>query len=95
MLLLDNPLTGLDPRDAAWWLGFMDRLSAGHPLLDGRPVTLVVSCDDFRPWLGRARQFAVLRERRLVALPGSFEPTGADEVLRHLLGARAGAGEFP
>src|SRR3954465_8637878 len=27
VLLLDNALTGLDPRDAGWWLGFLSALS--------------------------------------------------------------------
>ena len=39
VLLLDNPLTGLDPRDAAWWLERLGELSAGHALTGGRPLT--------------------------------------------------------
>ena len=65
VLLLDNPLSGLDPREALWWLNFLDRLSA-----DG--ITLVAAADDLRPWRGRARQFAVLREHRFIPL-GSRE----------------------
>ncbi len=61
VLLVDNPLAGLDPRQAAWWLSFLDQLSKGHRLLDGRPVMLVVTAADFRPWQGHARQFALLK----------------------------------
>ena len=43
VLLLDNPLTGLDPRDAAWWLEIMAALAAGHPIVDEKPLTLVVT----------------------------------------------------
>ena len=30
VLLVDNPLAGLDPRHVQWWLNFLDQLSAGH-----------------------------------------------------------------
>ncbi|MBK7338460.1 MAG: ATP-binding cassette domain-containing protein [Saprospirales bacterium] len=49
VLLLDSPLTGLDVRHANWWLGFLDQLSHGHRWMNGRPMTLVVTADDFRP----------------------------------------------
>jgi phospholipid/cholesterol/gamma-HCH transport system ATP-binding protein len=65
LLLLDNPLTGLDLRHAAWWLRFLDELSRGHPVMHGKPMTLVVSAADLRPWKGHARQVAVLRNKRL------------------------------
>src|SRR4029079_9920254 len=58
ILLMDNPLSGLDPRDSIWWLELIDRLSVGHPILAGRPLTLVVTHDNLRLWRDRARQFA-------------------------------------
>jgi phospholipid/cholesterol/gamma-HCH transport system ATP-binding protein len=64
VLLLDGPLTGLDPSDAAWWIDTLDRFAQGHPLLRGKPLTLVATAHDFRPWRGHARQFAVLRRKR-------------------------------
>jgi phospholipid/cholesterol/gamma-HCH transport system ATP-binding protein len=69
LLLLDSPLFGLDPRQLNWWLAFMDELCRGHKLL-ARPVTLVVTTADLRPWRGRGQQFAILRERRLSVLGG-------------------------
>lgn len=69
VLLLDAPLTGLDPAESAWWLERLAGLHAGHPLLEGRPLTLVVTADDLRPWSRHARQFAVLKHHRLVELP--------------------------
>lgn len=68
VLLLDNPLSGLDPRDVAWWLDLLDQLSAGHPIAGGRPKTLVVTGDDLRPWKERGHQFAVLKDTAFINL---------------------------
>ena len=84
-LLLDTPLTGLDPRDEKWWLEFLSQLSEGHEAFGGRPMTLVVSCDDLRPWANRADHLAVLRGRRFVPLPREAAPVEADDVLLDLL----------
>jgi ABC-type transporter Mla maintaining outer membrane lipid asymmetry ATPase subunit MlaF len=84
VLLLDSPLSGLDPRDAAWWLDLAGQLAAGHPLLGQRPLTLVVTGDDFRPWRGRARRFAVLQEGRFVQLEAGVNPDEA--FLRDVMG---------
>jgi ABC-type transporter Mla maintaining outer membrane lipid asymmetry ATPase subunit MlaF len=91
VLLLDNPLGGLDSRHRAWWLNFLGQVSKGCELTDGRPVTLVVTTDDFRPWRNCARQFAVLKNKRLVVL-GSWEQLEAanDELVRELSAAPAG-----
>jgi ABC-type transporter Mla maintaining outer membrane lipid asymmetry ATPase subunit MlaF len=88
VLLLDNPLAGLDLRHRAWWLGFLGQLSKGHEWLNGRPMTLVVAADDLRPWQNRARQFAVLKNRRLVIL-GAWDQLQAagDELVQELLAA--------
>ena len=66
LLFLDNPLAGLDPREARWWLEFLDALRKGHGVTDGRPLTLVVSTDDLEPWGERGEQFAYLANRRFV-----------------------------
>ena len=88
VLLLDCPLTGLDPWDAQWWLDFLAQLAAGHRVTDGRPVTLAVTGDDLRPWRTRARQFAVLKNRRLVTRASFSDHATRDEVLlQELLGA--------
>ena len=83
---MDNPLGGLDPRHVHWWLGFLDQLSKGHRLTRGRPVTLVVTTADFRPWKGHARQFAVLRNRGFAVLGawGQLE-AASEELVRELL----------
>jgi ABC-type transporter Mla maintaining outer membrane lipid asymmetry ATPase subunit MlaF len=68
VLLVDNPLAGLDLRHTGWWLGFLQELWKGHPLLGRRPVTLVVTTADLRPWKNRAQQFAILRNRQFSVL---------------------------
>ena len=83
VLLVDDPLAGLDPRHVHWWLGFLDQLSKGHPLMHGRPLTLVVTTGDFHTWKGHARQFAVLSNHGFVVLGtwGQLE-TASDELVR-------------
>jgi ABC-type transporter Mla maintaining outer membrane lipid asymmetry ATPase subunit MlaF len=84
VLLLDNPLTGLDPEDARWWLAMLDSLAHGHPLTDDKPITIVATADDLRPWRGRARQFGVLRRKRLriMATPEFTE----EHLMREMVG---------
>ena len=92
VLLLDNPLSGLDLRHRGWWLNFLGQLSRGHPWMEGRPTTLVVTTHDFRPWQGVGRQFAMLKDRRFVVL-GSWQQVNAasDERVRELLAVEAGS----
>jgi ABC-type transporter Mla maintaining outer membrane lipid asymmetry ATPase subunit MlaF len=86
VLLLDNPLTGLDPRDAGWWLEIVDSLAAGHPLMDEKPLTLVVTGHDLHPWRQRARQFALLKDRQFIPLGARADLAGHTEpLLRELL----------
>lgn len=68
VLLLDSPLTGLDVRHAAWWLGFLGELARGHQILGKKPLTLVVTADDLRPWRDHANQVACLRGKQLLVL---------------------------
>jgi ABC-type transporter Mla maintaining outer membrane lipid asymmetry ATPase subunit MlaF len=85
VLLLDNPLAGLDLRHRAWWLNLLEQLSRGHEWMNGRPMTLVVTTNDLRLWRGGARQFAILNDKRLVIL-GNWEQVEAasDELVREL-----------
>ena len=81
VLLLDNPLAGLDPRQTRWWLDTLDALNAGHPALASRPLTLVTTTDDLRPWQARARQFALLQGRRWVTLGNRIALAESDETV--------------
>lgn len=91
VLLVDGALSGTDRRHANWWLHFLRALNHGHALLDERPVSLVVTVDDFRPWRAHARQFAVLAERQLRVL-GDWAATEAsrDPAVRALREAFGG-----
>ena len=68
LLLLDNPLVGLDPRNTAWWLSFLGALNRGHVLTGGKPVTIVAAAQDFWSWRNHARNFAGLIDRKLRVL---------------------------
>jgi len=81
VLLLDNPLTGLGPPEARWWLAFLAQLSAGHEVMEGRPVTLAIASHDLRPWADQGRQFALLKQKRWVPIGGRAELAGSDEPL--------------
>jgi ABC-type transporter Mla maintaining outer membrane lipid asymmetry ATPase subunit MlaF len=88
VMLLDSPLSGLDPRDASWWLQKMDSLHRGDAIAGGRAITIVSTGDDFRPWRERATHFAVVKDGQFIALGGQAELAGHTEpLLRELLPA--------
>jgi ABC-type transporter Mla maintaining outer membrane lipid asymmetry ATPase subunit MlaF len=79
LLFLDNPLTGLDPKDAAWWTDTVSALAAGHPVVDGHRLTLVVTADSLEPWRRRVTHLAVLRDRQFIGLGTPEQLTGRQE----------------
>jgi ABC-type transporter Mla maintaining outer membrane lipid asymmetry ATPase subunit MlaF len=85
VLLLDNPLAGLDLRHRAWWLNLLEQLARGHEWMNGRPMTLVITANDLRLGRGGSRKFAILKDKRFVVL-GSWEQVEAanDELVREL-----------
>ena len=86
VLLVDNPLIGLDLRHIRWWIDFLQQLSKGHKLLGGKPLTLVVTTADLRPWAGQPRRFATLRNKQF-SVVGSWAEIQAEsgELVRELL----------
>ncbi len=93
-LLLDNPLIGPGLQEARWWRDFLAQLAGGHELLRGHPVTLVVACHDLRPWADQGKQFALLKQRRWLAVGGRAELTCGDEpLLQELLATEFGLGQ--
>jgi ABC-type transporter Mla maintaining outer membrane lipid asymmetry ATPase subunit MlaF len=72
VLLIDNPLAGLDARQGRWWLEFLGQINRGHAIMEGRQLTIAVASDDFRPWLETAGRFAFIKEQRL-EIAGSRE----------------------
>jgi ABC-type transporter Mla maintaining outer membrane lipid asymmetry ATPase subunit MlaF len=88
ILLLDNPLGGLDTRHAHWWLLFLDQLWRGHKLLDKKPLTVIATTDDLRPWRNDALRFAMLKDERFIPLGSWKQVVAADEpVVKELLAA--------
>lgn len=86
ILLLDNPLAGLGARHSHWWLRFLGQLSRGHGQFGGRPMTVVVTADDLRPWQGARRKFALLRDKKFIPLGDWDEMAAAgDPVVKELL----------
>ena len=78
VLLIDNPLGGVDPRQGRWWLDFLCEVK--------KSVTVVVSTDDFRAWTDVGTQFALLKERQLEIIGGRDEVRQSkDELVRELL----------
>ena len=88
ILLADNPLGALDSRHSHWWRRFLDELSRGHKWLHGKPLTIVATTDDFRPWRGSGLKFALLKERSFVPL-GSWNDllSSAEPLVKELLTA--------
>ena len=84
VLLLENPLRGLDWQHTAWWVTFAQQLWRGHDLMSGQPMTVVVSADEFRPWRGSGAQFAVLRDTEFEVIGG----TGPEDETRMTRAAR-------
>jgi ABC-type transporter Mla maintaining outer membrane lipid asymmetry ATPase subunit MlaF len=85
VLLVDNPLVGVDQRTTRWWIDFLCAAHGGDPKI-GHPLTLVIATDDLRPWMDAARQFGVLREHRFETIGGRAELAANSEALvRELL----------
>lgn len=64
VLLIDNPLLGIDARQAYWWREFLPRLVAGVPLFQNRPFTLVVAADELLSWRDQGSHFAVVHDKK-------------------------------
>lgn len=88
ILLLDNPLGGLDARHAHWWLHFLDELWHGHKWNGEKPLTIIATTDDLRPWRNDALRFALLKEEHFILLGSRKEVAAANEpVVKELLAA--------
>jgi len=95
VLLLDNPLAGLAAQEARWWRDCLADLSAGHDIVGGQPITLVVTCDDLRPWADQGKQFALLNQKRLMPMGGRVELAhSAEPLLQELLAAQFSTGQI-
>src|SRR5258706_7934319 len=64
VLLIDNPLAGIDARQAYWGLAFLPRLVAGVPEFLHCKMTPGLTTDDFRPWRGKGTHFWLVNVRQ-------------------------------
>jgi phospholipid/cholesterol/gamma-HCH transport system ATP-binding protein len=93
MLLLENPIAGLELRHRQWWLEFLVELAGGHAFVDHRPMTLIIATHDLQRWTNQARQFALLDRGRWLLLGDRRRLDSCTEpVLRELLVTDATAG---
>jgi ABC-type transporter Mla maintaining outer membrane lipid asymmetry ATPase subunit MlaF len=83
VLLIDNPLFGVDLRQAYWWRTFLPKLAAGDPLFKGRPITLVVTADEFINWGNVGSHFAVVHDKKwkIVGTRADFQSSTDPDVL--------------
>ena len=81
VLLLDSPLTGLDVRHAAWWLGFLGELVRGHRIVGGKSMTMVATADDLRPWRRRTNRVACLSGKKFLVLGDWSAVDGSKETV--------------
>ena len=86
VLLLDNPLSRLGAGHLRWWRQFLDHLWRGHDWCGGRPMTIILTADDLRPWRHPNRRFALLRDNRFFSI-GSWNDVESanDPVIKELL----------
>jgi phospholipid/cholesterol/gamma-HCH transport system ATP-binding protein len=64
VLFLDNPLGGMDVQQVRWWRRFIQQLSDGLPQIRSGPMTLVIACDNLRPWMDLGHRFVLAHDRR-------------------------------
>jgi ABC-type transporter Mla maintaining outer membrane lipid asymmetry ATPase subunit MlaF len=83
ILLIDNPLAGLDLRHIFWWLDMLERLSKERNFVREDPVTVVVTVADLRPWMDLGRQFAIVKDQQMTVLGDRAQLAAAD---KHLVG---------
>jgi ABC-type sulfate/molybdate transport systems ATPase subunit len=69
LLLLDNPAAGLPPLEIQWWQQALQHLHTGHPVTGNQQVTIILACDDPRPWWAPERKFVRLNAN-------AWEPLG-------------------
>jgi ABC-type transporter Mla maintaining outer membrane lipid asymmetry ATPase subunit MlaF len=86
LLMLDNPLAGLDVHQARWWRQFVRQLATGHPQIRSTPTTVIVACDDLRPWMDLGHRFVLTHDRRWRVLGSRAEVLeSSEELVRDLI----------
>jgi ABC-type transporter Mla maintaining outer membrane lipid asymmetry ATPase subunit MlaF len=79
ILLLDKPLHGMDARHQRWWLEFLKSLSDGSKFYGGKPITMIVTTENFEPWKDVGHKFALLKNNRWQEIGGRAELDASGE----------------
>jgi len=58
-LLLDEPGAGLEARHRQWWKDYLTRLAGGNSS-EGSRLTIIVTTNEFAPWRGGNRRYALI-----------------------------------
>lgn len=86
ILMLDNPLAGMDVQQARWWRQFIRQLAAGHPQIRSTPMTVILACDDLRPWMDLGHRFVLTHDRRWRVLGSRTEVLeSSEELIRDMI----------
>jgi len=62
ILLVDDPLRSLDSTQARAMRRHLQELNKGHAWYEGRPVTLIVTAEELRPFVNSSNQFAIVHK---------------------------------
>lgn len=89
VLLLDNPLSGVDLSEQQWWQDVVAKLWQGHAISGNKPMTIVIVTNHLTPWVEQGRNFALLHGKAWRQIGGMAELEACDEPwLRDVLGER-------
>lgn len=81
ILMIDSPLTSMDPVQTRWWISFLAKLQKGEELPFKLPSTFVITVEDFRPWLAENRNYALLQRGGFHSLGGAKKVAASTEPL--------------
>lgn len=69
LLVLDDPVSGLDSGQIRWWRSIVTSLTSGSPWMDRKPATVIVGTEVLRPFLSIGHRFALIHR-------GAFQRLG-------------------
>jgi phospholipid/cholesterol/gamma-HCH transport system ATP-binding protein len=64
VLLLDDPLSGLDLSAQRWLIDFLHKISGDQA---ANPIAVVVATNNFDPWAAHGTRFGILKDKRWLA----------------------------
>lgn len=87
LVVLDDPVAGLDSGQIRWWRSIVTSLWTGVPWLNGLPATVIVGTEVLRPFLSVGHRFALIDRGAFKLLGDSGSVLAlAEEPVREVLG---------